>query len=155
MQKGVHMEERFRKFTVLMTKIRRSIQKIKSEEMAEYNLKSPHVSCLYYLCKEGDLTAKELCDICDEDKASISRSIVQLEERGYVICPSASKKRYRAHITLTDDGKLIAQNIVKKIDNYFDVIGKNLSETDRDTFYRCLFEISESLEKVCKKYDEQ
>lgn len=149
------MEERFRKFTVLMTKIRRSIQKIKAEEMAEYDLKSPHVSCLYYICKSGNLTAKELCDICDEDKASVSRSIVQLEERGYVVCPSTAKKRYRAQITLTDEGKVIAEKIVEKIDKILDFVGKDLSEKDRDIFYRCLSEISDNLEEVSKEYDKQ
>ena len=149
------MEERFRKFTVLITKIRRSIQKIKAGEMAEYNLKSAHVSCLYYICKAGNLTAKELCDICDEDKASVSRSIVQLEERGYVVCTSTAKKRYRAQITLTDEGRIIAESIVEKIDKILDFVGKDLSENDRNIFYRCLSEISENLEKASKVYDEQ
>ena len=45
------MIERFETFTVLITKISRSIRKIKTEEMAKFNLKSPHVSCLYYLFK--------------------------------------------------------------------------------------------------------
>jgi len=149
------MEERFRKFTVLMTKIRRSIQKIKAEEMAEYDLKSPHVSCLYYICKAGELTAKELCDICDEDKASVSRSIVQLEEKGYVVCSSTAKKRYRAQITLTDKGKAIAENVVEKIDKILDFVGRDLSDADREIFYRCLFDISENLEEICNNYDEK
>ena len=74
------MKERFKLFTVLMTKTRRSIQRIKTEEMAEYNLKSPHVSCLYYLHTYGNMTATELCEICDEDKAAISLSIQQLQK---------------------------------------------------------------------------
>ena len=43
------MEERFGTFTILISKISRSIKRIKSEEMAEFQLKGPHVSCLYYL----------------------------------------------------------------------------------------------------------
>ena len=41
---------------------RRNIRKIKTEEMDKYSLKSPHVSCLYYIYKSGSLTAKELSD---------------------------------------------------------------------------------------------
>ena len=78
------MNERFEMFTVLMAKIRRNIQRIKTEEMAEYDLKIPHVSCLYYLYVHESLTATELCEICYEDKAAISRSLDQLEIRGYV-----------------------------------------------------------------------
>ena len=70
------MENRFETFTVLISSISRSIRRLKTEETAEFNLKSPHVSCLYYLLKHGNMTATELCELCDEDKAAISRSIV-------------------------------------------------------------------------------
>ena len=43
------MDERFQKFTLLLTAVGRSIHRIKTEEMARFNLKSSHVSCLYYL----------------------------------------------------------------------------------------------------------
>ena len=43
------MEERFQAFTVLVSNLNRCIYKIKTEEMAEYNLKSSHVSCIYYI----------------------------------------------------------------------------------------------------------
>lgn len=69
------VENRFKMFTVLNSKINRCIRRIKTEEMAEFDLRSTHVSCLYYLYAENTLTAKELCDICDEDKAAISRSL--------------------------------------------------------------------------------
>lgn len=41
------MEGRFETFTVLISSINRCIKKIKAEEMAECDLKSIHVSCLY------------------------------------------------------------------------------------------------------------
>ena len=70
---GEDMEQRFETFTALVTGISRVIRKIKTEEMAEFHLKGPHVSCLYYWYKEGTLTAKALCDLCDVDKANMSR----------------------------------------------------------------------------------
>ena len=149
------MKERFKLFTVLMTKTRRSIQKIKTEEMAEYNLKSPHVSCLYYLHIYGNMTATELCEICDEDKAAISRSIVQLENEGYVEYPEGTKKRYRANMQLTEKGRKIAEALSCKIDNMLEEAGKGLLEEDRVIFYRSLALISNNLENICKKYDKQ
>ena len=86
------MKERFKTFTVLIMEINRYIHKIKTEEMSEFDLKSPHVSCLYYLYKAGELTAKELCDISKEDKASVSRSIEYLETNGFISCNSTTKK---------------------------------------------------------------
>ena len=77
------LEERFETFTVLIAKISRSIRRIKAEEMAEYDLKATHVKCLHYLYTVGELTAAELCERCEEDKAAISRSLEYLEAKGY------------------------------------------------------------------------
>ena len=59
------METGFRAFTVLIAKLSRSIRRIKSEEMAEFQLKGPHVSCLYYLYRTDGLTAAELSEQCE------------------------------------------------------------------------------------------
>ena len=145
--------ERFKTFTVLVAKINRNIRRIKNEEMAEFGLKSPHVSCLYYLYKEDSLTAKELSDICDEDKAAISRSIDQLEKLGYLSCSSESKKRYKAPLALTDNGREIAKRIAEKIDSVLDFVGDALEEDERLRFYKSLNAVCDNLQKFCEKYD--
>jgi len=148
------MEERFQTFTVLISKISRSIRKIKTEEMAEFDLKSPHVSCLYYLYKEGDLTAKELCEICDEDKAAISRSIVYLERFGYITCLTDAQKRYKSPLMLTEKGLEAGKRIADKIDGIINKAGEGLSDEDRVIFYRSLGIISDNLREICKDYRE-
>ncbi|MBR7100513.1 MAG: MarR family transcriptional regulator, partial [Clostridia bacterium] len=107
----VFMESRFEMFTVLIAKASRCIYKIKTGEMSEYNLKSSHVSCLYYLYKADSLTAKELCDLCGEDKANISRAIKHLESEGYIYCQSTAAKRYQSALILTDKGKTVGKDI--------------------------------------------
>lgn len=99
------MEERFETFTVLIARINRGIKRIKAEEMAEFGLKGPHVSCLYYLSCCGEMTAAELCERCDEDKAAISRSLDDLEKNGYITCASGAGKRYKSPLRLTEKGK--------------------------------------------------
>ena len=145
--------ERFSTFTLLMAKINRSIRKIKNEEMAEFGLKSPHVSCLYYLYKEESLTAKELSDICEEDKAAVSRSIVALENLGYLSCESESKKRYKAPISLTKEGRVVAERIANKIDAVLDYVSDAILEEERAKFYENLTSVCENLQKFCEKYD--
>lgn len=147
------MEERFHTFTVLISNINRFIRKIKTEEMVEFNLKSPHVSCLYYLLKMGSLTAKELCDICQEDKASLSRSIDYLETNGYLVCDSNLKKRYKSPLTLTTEGKKIAEIISQKIDSILNLASNGLDDSDRNILYQSLQLISNNLEKFCQKYE--
>lgn len=147
------MEERFSTFTVLIAKIHRQIRRIKTEEMAEFDLKSPHVSCLYYLYKEKGLTAKELADICDEDKGAISRSLEHLEACGYLSCASTAKKRYRARLCLTTKGLEIGKRISEKIDGVLALVGQDMSDEERATLYRALGIISRDLQGICDKYD--
>ena len=149
------MEERFKTFTVLIASISRGIRKIKTAEMAEFDLKSPHVSCLYYLYKTESLTAKELCDICEEDKANISRSIKYLEENGYIFCSSKLKKRYQTPLELTTKGREVARCLAEKIDNILSAASDGLSEDDRQVMYRSLALINDNIHRICEEYGEE
>jgi len=146
------MNERFETFTVLISKINRAIKKIKTEEMIEFNLKSPHVSCLYYIAKFEALTAKELCDICAEDKAALSRSLEYLEKNNLIVCNSNLKKRYRSNLSLTEKGKAVAAKIAKKIDEILNLASEGLTAEKRKILYECLSLINNNLEKICKNY---
>ena len=144
------MEERFGTFTVLINRISRNIRKIKNFEMAEYNLRSPHISCLYYLYRFNGLTATDLCERCEEDKATISRALDYLEKKGYLICETKSVKRYKSPLILTEKGELVGKKIAEKIDRILEDISVGLTEEERTQFYRSLSIISDSLEKVAK-----
>lgn len=142
------MEERFETFTVLINRISRNIRKIKNREMAEYSLRSVHVSCLYYLYSSGSLTATELCEYCEEDKATISRSIDYLETNGYLTCQAKSAKRYKTPLILTEKGIAVGARISAKISDVLNEIGGVLTEQERIAFYRSLSAISEKLNAV-------
>ena len=145
------MQERFETFTVLINRISRNIRKIKNQEMAEYHLRSAHVSCLYYLYSEERLTATELCERCEEDKATISRALDFLETNGYISCEVQGAKRYRAPLFLTEKGKEVGEQISDKINGVLDSISGGLTEEERLAFYRSLSIISESLERISRK----
>lgn len=157
------MKERFEIFTVLIAKISRNIKKIKNQEMEEYGLRSAHVSCLYYLYSSESLTATDLCERCEEDKATISRSLDYLEENGFITCDSKSAKRYKSPLFLTEKGKEVGKKITDKINCVLDEICIDLTEEERVEFYRSLAVISDSLElcanginkakKIKKKYN--
>ena len=146
------MVERFETFTILLNRINRNIRKIKNREMANYELRSPHISCIYYIYISGQLTATELCEHCEEDKATISRSLDYLEKNNYLVCKSDSKKRYNAPFELTERGIRAGKRIAEKISAVLDEISKGISEKDREIFYRCLGIISGNLDSVAKSY---
>lgn len=145
--------ERYRDFTVLITKINRSIKRIKSEEMSEFNLKGPFVTCLYYLYVTGGTTATEICEMAGEDKATISRSLEYLEENEYITTETSQKKKYNAIITLTQKGEEIGQKISKKIDNILGLAGAKIKDKKRKIMYDCLGTICENLDGVIQNYD--
>jgi len=145
------MKERFEAFTVLITKVKRSITKIKSNEMAEFNLKGPHVSCLYYLYKSAPITFKELCDICMEDKAAMSRSVEHLEKTGYLSRSKIAGKTYKVRLTLTEKGVEASKRITTKIDNIISQASGGISDEHLEIFYKSLAHISANLEKIADK----
>ncbi len=116
--------------------------------MAEYNLRSSHISCLYYLYSFKGLTATELCEKCEEDKATISRSLDYLEKNGFLICKTKSVKRYRSPIALTNLGLDIGKKIADKIDRVLEEVSEGLSEKERVAFYNSLSIISRNLERI-------
>ena len=146
------MQERFETFTVLINRISRNIRKIKNQEMAAYDLRSVHISCLYYLYISEGLTATGLCERCEEDKATISRALDYLEKNGYLICESQSAKRYRSPFVLTEKGAEAGKKIADKIDRVLDEVSVGLSEDERAAFYRSLAVICDHLEQVAKRH---
>jgi len=142
------MKERFETFTVLINRISRNIRKIKNQKMAEYNLRSSHISCLYYLYSTEGLTARDLCEHCEEDKATISRALDYLETNGYLTCNSKNAKRYKSPLVLTEKGLTVAKKIADKIGSVLEEISVELTEEERISFYRSLSIISNSLEAV-------
>ncbi len=149
------MKERFETFTVLIAKISRNIRKIKNYEMANYDLRSSHISCLYYLYSSDGLTATELCERCEEDKATISRSLDYLEKNGYITCESKTAKRYKSPLVLTEKGSEAGKRIANKIDLVLDEISTGLAEEERVAFYRSLNIISAGLEKIADRLDDK
>ena len=144
------MQERFETFTVLINRISRNIRKIKNQEMAEYNLRSAHISCLYYIYFLKGATATDLCERCEEDKATISRALDYLETNGFISRDVESAKRYKSPLMLTNKGLEVGKKIADKIDGVLETISGGLTEKERKEFYRCLSIVSESLDAVSK-----
>ena len=142
------MTERFETFTVLINRISRNIRKIKNQEMASFQLKSIHISCLYYLYSAGSLTAAELCERCEEDKAAVSRALDYLEKEGYLEASDKNAKRYRHPLHLTEKGVQASSIIAAKIDAVLEEINSSLTEQERLAFYRSLTAISNRLDAI-------
>ncbi|MBO5068153.1 MAG: hypothetical protein J6C62_07115 [Clostridia bacterium] len=146
------MQEGFKTFSIYISTINRNIRRLKTEIMAKYDLKCPHVSSFYYLYTDGPLTAKELCDLCQEDKGALSRSIDYLEKEGFIENVQKGRK-YKVPLSLTEKGKVIGKYLVGKIDEYFNKASVGLSEADRVALFKGLAIVSENLESIVTRDD--
>ena len=138
------MTQRFDAFVSGITSCYKYIQRIKSMEMTEFGLKGTHVMCLYYLRQNpAGLTASQLCGLCAEDKAAISRTVSELKSRGYIT--TLSQKAYRAMLTLTAAGQEVARKFDQLIESWVTAGGDGLTEEERSDFYKSLSSIAENL----------
>lgn len=143
------MIDRFQAFVSGITICYKYIQKIKTMEMTEFGLKGTHVMCIFYIYhSEEELTAAQLCQLCAEDKAAISRTLVTLQEKGYV---ETGEKKYRAHLKLTKKGEKLAGQIDGLIEQWVLHGGDGLSEEERNSFYHALNLISSNLREKLNK----
>ena len=144
------MKERFETFLTAIGQINRSLQKLKSLEMADFGLKGTHVMCLYQLQQHPEgLTSAQLAQLCDEDKAAISRSVAELREKGLTYQPDQQEKRYRKLILLTEQGHEITHAMDQKIIDAVVSAARGYTAQERETFYHVLLQVAENLQTAC------
>ncbi len=150
----VEFIERFEAFTTAVTKAYKSIQKIKLSETEHMGLKANHVMYMHYLGKnEEGLTATDLCKLCIEDKAAVSRMITDLTKKGFVKPAQAdSERKYRTKFILTEEGIEMNKKLNDAISIAVSKASSELSNEDRETFYRVFFYVTDNLESICNSY---
>ena len=150
------MIQRFETFVTAITQIYRSIQRLKSQEMAPFGLKGTHVMCLFQLQKHPEgLTSAQLSQLCEEDKAAISRAVAELREQNLIESPSLKEHRnYRSPLTLTEQGREITQRMDQKILNAVRTAAQGYSAEERSIFYHVLLQIADNLQEASTKSEE-
>ena len=145
------MENRYELLSGAISSMYHDIQKIERVEMANYGLKGPHAQCLLAMKKHPEgITAARLCEVCDKDKAAISRILAELETAGMVIRENRNGSKYRASLTLTQQGETAAEAVVEKARLAVEKAGTGFGEEEREVFYRVLSIIAGNLHKLCR-----
>ena len=146
------MLNRFARFSLAISKIDRCWHKLAAEEMAKYDLNSPHAVYLntLYQYPEG-ITAAKLGELCCKNKADVSRMVTILEKKGLVRKEAVGGNLYRAKLLLTDDGKLAAEHVQGRAALAVELAGSGMTDAERETFYRCLEQITANLQTLSKE----
>ena len=150
------MKQRFETFVMAIASISRSLQKLKSAEMADLGLKGNHVMCLYQLQQNDQgLTATQLAEFCEEDKAAISRTVADLREQGLVSILEDGSKRYGRRIRLTDQGRQVSAVMDEKIIGAVKAATQGYSDQEREVFIRVLLLVDENLQAACAEEEKK
>ena len=145
------MENRYELLSSSISCMYHDIQKIERMEMAKYDLKGPHAQCLLAMKKYAEgITAARLCEVCEKDKAAVSRILAELAEAGMVFRENRNGSRYRALIRLTEQGKAAANAVTQKARLAVELAGEGFGEEDREVFYKVLSIISGNLHRLCR-----
>ena len=146
------MLDRFERFSFAISEISRCWRKLASEELAKYELKSPHATYLTTMYKYPQgITVPQLCEVCGKDKSDASRMLAILEEKGLINKQVVDGSLYRGLWVLTEEGKTAAEHVCNRASRAVEMAGKDLTEETRDVFYEALESITLNLRELTKK----
>ena len=145
------MISKYEIFSTVVSSLYHDIQRIERMEMAKYGLKGPHAQCLVIMSRHpGGITATRLCEICERDKAAISRTVSELEAAGLLLRKDTYGIRYRVPLVLTEAGLQAAQNVNMVAVCAVEQAGEGLDDEQREVFYRVLETIAQNLHIISR-----
>ena len=145
------MQSRYELFSYLISVLYRNVQKIERDEMVQYGCKGSFAQYLAVMKRHPDgVTSAQLCEICDRDKAAVSRAVAEMEDAGLVRRRMENETFYRARLILTDAGREAAEFVSRRAVAAVEAAGKGLSDEDRKIFYATLELIASNLQQISK-----
>lgn len=142
------MLNRFAQFSHVISNIYRNIQKIEHDEMVKLGYKGAYAQYLVALSTQPTgITSTRLCEICDKNKAAVSRILGEMEEKGLII----RNHSYNALITLTKKGEKIAQYVCSKAEMAVQEVGKGLTDEQRQLLYESLSQITTVVQRLSEE----
>lgn len=145
------MVNRFEQFTSLISASNRFVQKIERDEMEKIGLKGAYAQYLLAMARYPQgITAAELCEVCDRDKAAVSRMLSELETKNLICRVNPDEGQYRSRLTLTETGLQAADIVRRRATIAVELAGQGLSDRNRQIFYTSLVRITSNLENLCQ-----
>ena len=143
------MLDRFEQFSYSISNIYKHITKIERDEMEKYGLRGAYAQYLVTMTHYPDgITSSKLSEICDRDKAAISRIVSEMEDKGLVTRHTDRDNMYRAKLILTDEGRCAAEYVCERAEKAVAAAGHGLGDEERKIFYGALAIIEANLRRI-------
>lgn len=148
-------ESHFELFTLTLSSILKSVKKLKDSCMSQFGLRSSHVMLLYQLGKHPEgLTPADLAESGSVDKALISRTIAELQEKGLVCTLQENGKKYKIKLAVTPAGEEIAAYITTTVEAIQQRVSGEIAQEDLAIFYRTLFTLRDNFDELVREFDQ-
>lgn len=145
------MTGRYQQFSYIVSVINRQIQKIERDVMEKHGYKGAFAQYLMAMRRNSEgITSAQLSEICDKDKAAVSRVITEMIEKELVARNATNETLYRAKLTLTDKGVEIADYIAKQGAAAVAAVNNGLNKEELKMFYSNLDYIADRLHVISK-----
>ena len=145
------MLSRYEQFSFLISVIYRHIQKIERDEMVKRGYKGSFAQYLSAIGRFPDgVTSVQLCEMCDKDKAAVSRAVTEMEAYGLIRREAEGETFYRARLVLTEEGRKTADFVADRARLAVSAAGKGMIDEDRRVFYASLDLIASNLQWISK-----
>lgn len=146
------MKSRYEQFASSISAIYHAIQRIERDEMVRFGSRGVYAQYLAALHScPGGLTAARLSELCDRDKAAVSRVVADMEAEGLIQREGREDTMYRAVIRLTEQGRQAAEYVAGRASAAVEAGGRGLSPKERDALQAALALIADNLETIMKE----
>ena len=146
------MTSRYEQFASSISAIYHAVQRIERDEMIRYGSRGIYAQYLAALHSHPEgLTAARLSEMCDRDKAAVSRAVSGMEAEGLIAREGREDVMYRAVIRLTDAGKQAAAYVAGRAQAAVEAVGRGLNSRERDALQAALTLIAANLEHIIRE----
>ena len=146
------MKSRYEQFTSSISAIYHAVQKIEREEMVRCGTRGVYAQYLAALNSHPEgLTAARLSELCDRDKAAVSRAVADMESEGLVRREGREDTMYRAVIRLTGAGQRTADYVAGRARAAVEAGGQGLSPRARRALQEALTLIAANLDTIARE----
>lgn len=110
-----------------------------NNNLERYDINSSQLHLIFEINRENEINQDKIASRCNLDKGVVARNIQKLEKKGLILREVDEKNRRQNKISLTDEGKKIANKSYKVLNNWenkvlnnksidIDVLKENLKE---------------------------
>jgi len=133
----------------LISRIREKANRLLAAELSKHGIKGVapvHGDLIVALLIHGELTMKEIADILDRKKSTVTTLVEKLISLGYATKRQDEMDGRSWRISLTDDGKALQDKLIDISNTLMSKVYQDIPDTDRKEVTRILGGINNNLE---------